>query len=476
MDTDKLNRELQIFRNHVKIARENIIHKLVRDIKFWKQKQATHAENVRASKKVQSAELLMSHIRAQHASELAKAVIRFKPKSAVGAELTVEQRALLRFHENKKLAPEVQALIRRFGLNSKMELLDKFLKSRDQVKVKEGKAKGKKRKEKVRKVKGEAAGEQESEDQGFCEQEVKVADEESSEESNYDGDSASEASENEEEQEVGKFVRTPAKLKNDQKKEPKPKDSVKKKEQKSKDSTKKPEPKKRKLLKAPEDDDEKDKSVQIQDSFFVTSSGQSYVATAPVVDKKEQDQEEEEYSWKRTIKKKDILGNKEERPQKRPHPKDQDELHPSWKAKQQQKGIKPFQGQRKRLDEGDNPTPDLHPSWAAKQKQQGIKPFSGKKTTFDSDKAEPAAAPEDLHPSWAAKQKQKGIKPFAGKKIVFDFEAPAVEAAPREELHPSWAAKQKQKGIQAFQASCPERSAPVLGGQTTREGHSGVCG
>uniref|UniRef100_A0A8D8BS07 (northern house mosquito) hypothetical protein n=1 Tax=Culex pipiens TaxID=7175 RepID=A0A8D8BS07_CULPI len=217
MDTDKLNRELQIFRNHVKIARENIIHKLVRDIKFWKQKQDTHAENVRASKKVQSAELLMSHIRAQHASELAKAVIRFKPKSAVGAELTVEQRALLRFHENKKLAPEVQALIRRFGLNSKMELLDKFLKSRDQVKVKEGKGKGKKRKEKgkkVRKVKGEAGGEQESEDQGFCEQDEKVPQDESSEDSNDEDDFVSKSSENEEDQEeVGKFVRTPAKQK-----------------------------------------------------------------------------------------------------------------------------------------------------------------------------------------------------------------------------------------------------------------------
>lgn len=436
MDTDKLNHELQIFRNHVKIARENIIHKLIRDIKFWKAKHESNADNKRAARKQESLEALMGHIKAQPASELAKAVIRFNPKKC-GAGL--EERALMRFHENKKLLPEVKALIRRFGLGSKMEVLDKYLKSRtDGKKGKAGK-KGKKVKKREKVPKERQPEEQESEDQGFCEA--------AAEDDGSVGSISKSNSEDVDEEEVGKFVKlTPAKVK-------KPVKEIV--EKKSKKVEKKP--KEKKDFKPPEEEDIDDKCIQIQDSFFVTSSGQNYVATAPVVDKKQQQQEEEEeFSWKRANKRKDILGKKEERPQKRPFGKDADErnddIHPSWKAKQQQQGIKQFQGQRKSFGEKELDDSDLHPSWAAKQKQRSLQPFAGKKIKFESTEAEPpSVGGEDLHPSWAAKQKQKGLKPFQGKKIVFDSSEQAESSKPADDIHPSWAAKQKQKGLKPFE-------------------------
>lgn len=477
MDTDKLNRELQIFRNHVKIVRENVVHKLVRDIKFWKAKQQTNPDNQRAAKKVQSHEQLLAHIRTQTASELTKAVIRFKkqkkskPDAACSKELTVEERTLKRFHENKKLEPEVKALIRRFALNSKMEVLDKYLKNRGEGK-KARKEKGKKkRKDKEKKARKEKVPEQESEDQGFCEEEdapkKQLSNEDDSESLGSISVSESEESNNQvtddEGDVAGKFVRLtlskPKAVKPDLKHQARAKSS--------KVPIGKKDKKKEPVKSLEEEEDDEDKCIQIQDSFFVTSTGQSYVATAPVVNKKQQE-EEEEFSWKRTNRMKDILGNKEERPQKRPFNKEVDDVHPSWKAKQQQKGIYQYQGNRKQFDDDfsgttakrprdQQPDADLHPSWAAKQKQKGFQPFAGKKTTFDTaavpNPTSTAAPSDDLHPSWAAKQKHKGIKPFAGKKITFDASDapnPTLETAPSENLHPSWAAKQKQKGIKPF--------------------------
>lgn len=350
MDADKLNREvrffnqnclyyspttillqqLQIFRNHVKIARENVIHKLVRDIKFWKAKHETNADNRRATKKVESLEALIGHIKSQSASELAKAVIRFNPKKSTGCG-GLEERVLVRFHENKKLQPEVKALIRRFGLSSKLEVVDKYLKNRgDGKKAQAGKKTSKKR-DKPRK---EKKGEQESEDQGFCEaDDARESVGSASGSESLDGDDGSE------EQEGGKFVKLAPVKERAVKKKPVPKKGEKKPKQAEE------KPKKKKEFKPPEDDTE-NKCVQVQDSFFVTSSGQTYVATAPVVDKKQREQEEaDEFSWKRSVKRKDILGNKEERPpQKRPFSSNKDggdnddDVHPSWKAKQQQKG------------------------------------------------------------------------------------------------------------------------------------------
>ncbi|XP_065076646.1 cilia- and flagella-associated protein 251 [Ochlerotatus camptorhynchus] len=449
MDTDKLNRELQIFRNHVKIARENVIHKLVRDIKFWKAKQETNADNKRASKKVESLEALIGHIKSQSASELAKAVIRFKPKKSTGCG-GLEERALLRFHENNKLQPEVKTLIRRFGLNSKLEVLDKYLKNRGDGKKAQAGKKTTKRKDKPKKAAKEKKEKQESEDQGFCE-----ADDGRESMGSASGLESSHGDDDSEEEETGKFVKLALIKERTVKKEQVPKKGEKK-------------LKKKKESKPSEDDDTENKCVQVQDSFFVTSSGQTYVATAPVVDKKQREQEEkEEFSWKRSNKRKDILGKMEERPQKRPFSSSKeagdnyDDIHPSWKAKQQQKGITQFQGQRKRFDEEESfpkrsnntqEDPDLHPSWAAKQKQRNIQPFAGKKIKFDAAEESAGPAGEDLHPSWAAKQKQRGFKPFAGKKIVFDSgEQTEPKQQSTEDLHPSWAAKQKQKGLKPFQ-------------------------
>ncbi|XP_053693596.1 uncharacterized protein LOC128741664 [Sabethes cyaneus] len=448
MDTDKLNRELQIFRNHVKICRENVIHKLVRDIKFWKAKQETQSDNnnQRANKKVQSLEATFEFIRTQSASELAKAVIKFNPKQ--DAASTVEHRALMRFHENKKLHPEIKALIRRFGLKSKMDVLDKYLKGPAGCAKKGKQQKRKKKNEKKKKKETE----QDSEDQGFCEVGEKS---ESDEEIASDEDSVSGGMAEGD----GKFVKVAkATVETSNSKK------LKRKSDKSRSKTVKI----KKVFIAPdEEDDDEEKCVKIQDSFFVTSSGQSYVATAPVVDSKEL--EKEELSWKRAVKRKDIFGRKEEEPSKQ---NKTDDLHPSWKAKQQQKGIAAFEGKRKRFGDDSVKTTtksasDMHPSWVAKQQQRTLQPFQGKKTKFDPvESVKSEQTDPNLHPSWAAKQKQKGIKSFAGTKIVFDSIEPiaagtnkslakskpvqVTEAQPAD-VHPSWAAKQKEKGIKEFQ-------------------------
>ncbi|XP_055541615.1 uncharacterized protein LOC129727636 [Wyeomyia smithii] len=444
MDTDKLNRELQIYRNHVKICRENVIHKLVRDIKFWKTKQESQTNNKRATKKVESLELIFSFIRSQSASDLAKAVIRFNPKQDVaGGSLSTEQRAIMRFHENKKLQPETKALIRKFGLKSKMDVLDKYLKS-----AKESKSKS--RKKKIDKKSKKKGMEQDSEDQGFCEvdnppeTEEEIVSDEANETSKFVKTAQISVKKSDSKKSKRKVVKSPSKVQNE-KKTVKPPD---------------------------EEDDGEENCVKIQDSFFVTSSGQSYVATAPVVDSK---QLEKEYkSWKRSNKRKEVFGKKEDKSSGKTAAVN--DLHSSWKAKQQQKAIPSFQGKRKHFgeDEVDKDSNqlslDLHPSWAAKQKQKTLQPFLGKKTKFDSTESAEIVdktSGQDLHPSWAAKQKQKGIKPFVGKKIVFDSSEPTTAASPSTsatsrsatenktvqpvDLHPSWAAKQKEKGIKEFQ-------------------------
>ncbi|XP_058824333.1 uncharacterized protein LOC131685021 [Topomyia yanbarensis] len=438
MDTDKLNRELQIFRNHVKMARENIIHKLVRDIKFWQSKREANPENTRAVKKLASLEPLITHIRTQTASELAKAVIRFKP-SKVGSTATVEERVLMRFAENKKLLPETKALIRRFALTNKMEVLDKYLKGRG-----EGKGSKVKRKKKgvIKKAKKKSA-EQDSEDQGFCDVE-------------YDADSGSEQRVSDDASgAVGDVKLNPIEVK------------VEKKHTKRKIDRKDSKIQKNKKVNRSEALDDSGKCVQIQDSFFVTSSGQSYVATAPAVDQKVMEREDE-FSWKRANKRKDIFGDRanskdDSRWKGNPQAKGQvdSNLHPSWAAKQKQKGLQPFAGKkitfgsedRSQTKESASPEDvNLHPSWAAKQKQKGIKPFAGKRITFNSTDDAPEPAPANVHPSWAAKQKQREIKPFQGKKIVFESTDSTVSELPLlpSDIHPSWAAKQKEKGIKEF--------------------------
>ncbi|XP_058448635.1 uncharacterized protein LOC131428606 [Malaya genurostris] len=448
VDADKLNRELQIFRNHVKIARENIIHKLVRDIKFWKTKHESNSENTRASKKLVSLEPLIVHIKAQTASELAKAIIRFQPNKAGGTTTSnVAERALMRFHGNKKLQPETRALIRRFALKDKMDVLDKYLK--DPGAGKGSKSKVKKKKDSKIKIK---TTEQDSEDQGFCETKNDDTIEPDSEASDTEA--------------TGSFVRiTPGKVGTAEY-------NTDQKQMKTRE--------KKKKVKTPKEPTDEENCMQIQDSFFVTSTGHSYVATAPVVDQKRLEKEEQEFSWKRANKRKDILGNRIDDESKRPFVGKVDDLHPSWKAKQSQKGIRQFEGSRKRFDETAENTSigqphnqrqgmDLHPSWAAKQKQKTLQPFflqpfAGKKIKFDSETQDQiektSASKESLHPSWAAKQAQKGIKPFAGKRITFDSSgsadtrlntAPkASEPLPSADLHPSWAAKQKEKGIKEF--------------------------
>lgn len=142
-----------------------------------------------------------------------------------------------------------------------------------------------------------------------------------------------------------------------------------------------------------------------QDSFFVTSSGSAYMATAV----------EERYQ---PAGPNDGLDRRERRAQKfgkstgRPRPQPTTSF---FDRNEQKKHSTPA------IPE------DIHPSWAAKQKVKGIEQFKGTKIKFNEEPkklsiptAENTLNREKLHPSWLAKQKLKPvISEFKGKKITF---------------------------------------------------------
>lgn len=142
------------------------------------------------------------------------------------------------------------------------------------------------------------------------------------------------------------------------------------------------------------------------DSFFVTSSGDNYLANVKNVDSDESDTEKPEPARKPRFEQ-----NEQKKPEngftKKPfkpivQPKSEEkEFHPSWIAKQNQKKVVlGAQGSKIKFGDDDEPlappapivkyvkqgesADKLHPSWLAKQKQkQTIKEFQGTKTTFD---------------------------------------------------------------------------------------------
>lgn len=153
----------------------------------------------------------------------------------------------------------------------------------------------------------------------------------------------------------------------------------------------------------------KSEPMKIVDSFFITGSGENYLATN-VIDRIQARGPD------------DGLDRKERRAQQfgnkpKAVPKRQD--IPS--SSEPSRSIKPMTNQD-----------DLHPSWAAKMKSKGIDKFQGKKMKFGDeepddvvDKTLNAQSQKDdtekIHPSWAAKQKLKPvITEFKGNKIVFD--------------------------------------------------------
>lgn len=157
----------------------------------------------------------------------------------------------------------------------------------------------------------------------------------------------------------------------------------------------------------PVSDDEDDSNVEEKtiDSFFVTNTGQSYLAA---VSKPKTNTDHGLPSQKFT--------NNYEKPR-------------SQKSFEQDNAFK--ENRKKQFDENDS-NDNLHPSWKAKQRLKEIKPFQGKKMVF-SDEGTVAEvklpknmtttqnADPSLHPSWIAKQKAKPvIAEFTGKKIKFD--------------------------------------------------------
>lgn len=178
--------------------------------------------------------------------------------------------------------------------------------------------------------------------------------------------------------------------------------------------------------------DDTDQVERSADSFFITTSGENYLATVT------KNNLEEDHQYKRTYKedddyevetritqhteRKNYESNKQ---QSRNRPYDR----PVRNSNRDFPERRPFEHNRPSQTVNQHTEENLHPSWKAKQQQRVIQPFQGKKFKFDdeSDAIPSVKHPSsnyttnDLHPSWAAKMKAKPvIAEFVGNKIRFD--------------------------------------------------------
>lgn len=165
-----------------------------------------------------------------------------------------------------------------------------------------------------------------------------------------------------------------------------------------------------------------------EDSFFVTSTGQSYMAAVPKsapAEARPRDVPSQE-SWAATNPKRDFSSNNFTNGRERSNVQ-----RGSFNSENSFRSTRTPEAAAAAADD------NLHPSWKAKQRLKEIKPFQGKKIVFGEEgeqvqvktpkvvvqekkTTQPSQDP-DLHPSWLAKQKAKPtIAEFTGKKIKFD--------------------------------------------------------
>ncbi|XP_313107.6 dentin sialophosphoprotein [Anopheles gambiae] len=519
MDKCKLIKEINKLQTLLKTRRVVIIHKLVRLSKLFTAKAATSSDP-RAQKKAENYVAILTNIKSLSPATLLEKVIQYQPaKNWQPADPpSIEQRSIARFMEDEKLVRHLKSLEGQFGKGEKSKLLE-VLKKKSKIKTSVNKQKKKERiakrlakeekkkqntgkqndasdnKKKLKRkldndgtdvVQQTRIASYESDD-GSEPRSIKLNEsDQSDEEEQFDQRSSPSVSVSESDPDYASDEDSDANALESRKNYvsvAKPKKAI---DQESKPIISEPElpynqslPAKKKVVnyKAPEDDDEEDGVELLTDSFFITETGERYVAVAPKLKPRaegdEESEEEEEESWK--------FANKRKKREQQWQEQDNDEeldfgQNYTTHSKASNLGGKgKFANGKQMYNQSSKINEDLHPSWAAKQAQQGIKPFAGKKVVFDAEDGDTNMKPvgtnrypnksdsqSDLHPSWAAKQAQQGIKPFAGKKIVFDAEDGDTNMKPvatnrfpsksdrQSDLHPSWAAKQAQQGIKPF--------------------------
>nr|XP_040222118.2 uncharacterized protein LOC120949139 [Anopheles coluzzii] len=522
MDKCKLIKEINKLQTLLKTRRVVIMHKLVRLSKLFTAKAATSSDP-RAQKKAENYVAILTNIKSLSPAALLEKVIQYQPaKNGQPADPpSIEQRSIARFMEDEKLVRHLKSLEGQFGKGEKSKLLE-VLKKKSKIKTSVNKQKKKERiakrlakEEKKKQNTGKqndasdnknklkrkldndgtdvvqqtriASYDSYESDDGSEPRSIKLNEsDQSDEEEQFDQRSSPSVSVSESDPDYASDEDSDANALESRKNYvsvAKPKKAI---DQESKPIISEPElpynqslPAKKKVVnyKAPEDDDEEDGVELLTDSFFITETGERYVAVAPKLKPRaegdEDSEEEEEESWK--------FANKRKKREQQWQEQDNDEeldvgQNYTTHSKASNLGGKgKFANGKQMYNQSSKINDDLHPSWAAKQAQQGIKPFAGKKVVFDAEDGDTNMKPvgtnrypsksdsqSDLHPSWAAKQAQQGIKPFAGKKIVFDAEDGDTNMKPvatnrfpsksdrQSDLHPSWAAKQAQQGIKPF--------------------------
>ncbi|XP_052894322.1 uncharacterized protein LOC128301743 [Anopheles moucheti] len=524
MDKSHLRKEINKLHSLVKGMRTRIIRKLIRDKKVWASKATSNSSNKGAKRKAETSEAIVNHIKTISPWVLVEAVLQYHPlKNGESLESApMEQRCMARCLQDTKLDCYLKSLESQLGANANATLLD-ALQKKGTIKSSVTKIQQKERKKKLLQKKKENRLEQrklikslkekakaakqsatdkpdsshgtddeENQTTVVCDSYESDNNSEEFDKQRVESDESDAGKESDQEEKLSISVSEDENSSSDettsdraieesqvksngeakQKVTPRvSKPSISRPKQSVIQNLTSPNKKKELNYKAPEEEDEQDGYEMVTDSFFVTNTGEQYVAVAPKLKPQADDDvgsDDGKESWK--------IMNKRKRREKQYEETDHtEEFATDLNQAKRQKGNNFTKVKINTNEKTSAKTQNLHPSWAAKQAQKGIKPFEGKKVVFDAEDggestatyAQPAPVQfktkkEDLHPSWAAKQAQKGIKPFEGKKVVFDDEdggvssstyaqtAPAQFKTKNDNLHPSWAAKQAQKGIKPF--------------------------
>ncbi|XP_049282976.1 uncharacterized protein LOC125763664 isoform X8 [Anopheles funestus] len=502
MEKGDLIKQINTLHSLVKATRAKIIRDVIRDKKEWAAKVTRNSSNLRAKRRAETFEAMVNHIKSIPSSELLEEVLRYQPvKHGIPAPLA--HRTIARFMQDAKLNRYLKSIESQFGAGAHSMFLDAVQQKQKikssvnkkrikQVQIIKKKLPKQKRLKHIANKKQKTKSIEEDLLQGtddkkkqttlVCDvsesdvdfEELDMGSDESLEsdgEEELDQRSELNMSVSEDEHyssNEGPLDHCATRLGNPEFNNPN-QSSLKNKKQTNK--------KKLANYKTPEEEDDKDGYQMITDSFFITDSGEQYVAVAPKF-KPQADDDVEKYeeSWK-------LNNRKRRREQHTTNAGDTEAYDTDWNQPEASK-VSVNHVMKSKSTRYEEPhmfgssfinEQDLHPSWAAKQAQKGIKPFAGKRVLFDAEGDGGSSTTYnqqatgkfktqngDLHPSWAAKQAQKGIKPFAGKKVLFDAEGDGGSSTTYNQqatgkfktqngdLHPSWAAKQAQKGIKPF--------------------------
>uniref|UniRef100_A0A182M0P9 Serum response factor-binding protein 1 n=1 Tax=Anopheles culicifacies TaxID=139723 RepID=A0A182M0P9_9DIPT len=334
MDKSKLIKEINTLSSLVKATRVHLIRKLIRDHKVWTARAEANSGNLRAKKKAETSEAILNHLKSITPSVLVEEVIRYQPlKNGATLETApVTHRSMARLLQDAKLSRHLKSLESQFdaGASSKLlavvqkrrtiklslakkqrkERIIKLQEKRKRKALKKGKqtASLKKRTGEAKQLKPEKTNEaQEMDDEENRTTEVcdsYESDDESDasdaeldhtgesddgEELDEQSESSISVSEDEhyssDEEQIDQGEELPRVENESKEKRNDPprfsQSSMEKTDLADGQNMKQPNKKKKGIYKAPEEEDEKDGYEMITDSFFVTDTGDQYVAVAP---------------------------------------------------------------------------------------------------------------------------------------------------------------------------------------------------